>query len=290
VYVLPNTEQCREDFEWLRSEIVALGGEATVFAADALTGGEHLTAGFERARETDYRRLKRDAERLLSASRVKARTPPARRDAWRSAVRRMRERLLDIERVDFFRVAIGRETAGAIEALERLAAGVKLPAAETTALAPAAFRDRRWVTRPRPGVDRMASAWLIRRFIDPHATFAFVERPSDADVPFDMYAGEFTHHGTSCTFETLAQRFAIDDPAVRRMAQIVHDLDMKDARYGCPEAPAVERFIDGLRASYADDQRLLEQGIVMFEALARSFATSAPPAPRATSARKRRAT
>jgi len=187
-------------------------------------------------------------------------------------------------------VAIGRETAGAVEALERLAAGVKAPSAETTVLAPAAFRNRRWVTRPRPGVDRMASAWLIRRFIDPHATFAFVERPADADIPFDMYTGQFTHHGTSCTFETLVQRFAIEDAAVARMARIVHDLDMKETRYGCPETPAVERLIDGLRASYTDDQRLLEQGIVMFEALARSFATSAPPAPSATSARKRRAT
>jgi Chromate resistance exported protein len=113
--------------------------------------------------------------------------------------------------------------------LERLAAGVKEPTAiSASALLPAAFRKRRWVTRPRPGVGRMASAWLIRRFVDPKATFGFAERPADSDVPFDMYTGELSHQGTSCTFETLAQRFNIGDVAVARIAQIVHDLDNQD--------------------------------------------------------------
>ena len=160
VYVLPNTEQCREDFEWLRSEIVALGGEATVFAADALNeGGDDLVAGFQRAREADYRTLKRDADRMLSASRAKRPSPAATREEWHRGVRRMRERFTEIERIDFFHVTAGQDAAASIEALERLAAGVKEPMAiDASALLPAAFRNRRWVTRPRPGVDRMASA------------------------------------------------------------------------------------------------------------------------------------
>jgi len=288
VYVLPNTEQCREDFEWLRSEIVALGGEATVFAAEALNGGrDDLVAGFQRAREADFRALKRDADRMLSASRAKRSSPAARRPEWQRGVRRMRERLTEIERIDFFHVAAGQDAAGSIEALERLAAGVK----ESTviaapALVPAAFRNRHWVTRPRPGVDRMASAWLIRRFIDPKATFGFVERPADSDVPFDMYTGEFSHHGTSCTFETLAERFHIGDAAVRRIAQIVHDLDMKEARYATPEAPAVGRMIDGLRELHADDESLLQHGMGMFEALARSFRATESARARKPRARK----
>jgi len=139
------------------------------------------------------------------------------------------------------------------------------------ALSPVGFRDRRWVTRPRPGVDRMASAWLIRRFIDPNATFAFVERPSGADVPFDMYTGEFSHHGDLCTFEVLAERFLLKSAAVVKVSQIVHDLDMKDTKYDLPEAAAVGRMVEGLRALHADDATLLEQGIGMFDALAHSF-------------------
>jgi hypothetical protein len=122
----------------------------------------------------------------------------------------------------------------------------------------------------------MASAWLIRRFIDPQAVFDFVERPADADVPFDMYTGEFSHHGTSCTFETLAHRFSISDPAVVLIGHIVHDLDLKERRYAPPEAPAVERMIEGFQELYPDDQTLLQHGITMFEALARSFSATKP--------------
>ncbi len=276
MYVLPNTEQCREDFEWLRSEIVALGGEATVFTADALNdGGSDLVAAFQRAREADYRTLKRDADRMRPAARSNRPGPAARRDTWHRSVRRLRQRFTEIERIDFFHVAAVRAAAASIEAVERRASGVRDPAAiEATTLSAAAFRNRRWVTRPRPGVDRMASAWLIRRFIDPKAAFGFVERPGESDVPFDMYTGQFSHQGASCTFETLAQRFNIADQAVGRIAQIVHDLDMKDARYAPPEAPAVGRLVDGFRALYADDGTLLQHGMGMFEALARSFSAT----------------
>ena len=158
------------------------------------------------------------------------------------------------------------------------------------------FNARRWVTRPRPGVDRMASAWLIRRFVDPTATFAFTDQPDEADVRFDMYSGEFSHHGDSCTFEVLADRFGLQDPAVSRLGDIVHDLDMKDARYGPPEAAAVGRIVDGLRALHSDDATLLERGISVFDALARSFesddgtARSPETAPRAKRGRSRRRT
>jgi hypothetical protein len=147
------------------------------------------------------------------------------------------------------------------------------------------------VTRPRPGVDRMASAWLIRRFIDPRATFAFVERPGDGDVPFDMYVGDFSHQGSLCTFETLAERFELTDAVVMRIGQIVHDLDMKDTRYATPEGPAVGRMVEGLRHLHADDQVLLDHGIEMFEALASSFRSTDPTAPHgplARTVRKRR--
>jgi hypothetical protein len=292
VYVLPNTEQCREDFEWIRAEIVALGGEATVFAADALNpdGGEDMVAIFQRTREAEYRALKRDADAMLSASRAKRTASRPGRDGWSRGVRGLRERFNEIERIDFFHVAARQEAAEAIAAVEHAAAGDGKPTVgsrlEAPRLSVSEYRHRRWVTRPRPGVDRMASAWLIRRFIDPQATFAFVERPVEPDVPFDMYVGEFSHQGALCTFETLAERFGLDDTAVMRIGQIVHDLDMKETRYAPAETPAVERMVDGLRQLYADDEALLQHGIGMFEALARSFSSSAEAAARAAQSRK----
>lgn len=135
----------------------------------------------------------------------------------------------------------------------------------------------------------MASAWLIRRCIDPHATFAFVERAAESDVAFDMYSGPFSHQGGLCTFEVLAASFALTEPAIVQIGQIVHDLDLKEARYTRSEAATVGRMVEGLRQSHADDQELLRHGIAMFEALARSFASvPAPPATRGSRARKSR--
>ena len=293
VYVLPNTEQCREDFEWIRSEIVALGGEATVFAADAISAGgtEDIVAVFQRTREQEFRRLKRDIDRLLPPGKgQRSRSGATGRMNGRTA-RVLRERLMALERIDFFPTAVRAETAASLLALEEaMQAPAPQPSEPEPPLSPADFQNRRWVTRPRPGVDRMATAWLIRRFVDKDATFAFVEAPSGADVPFDMYTGEFSHHGELCTFEVLVDRFRVQNPAVAKVGHIVHDLDMKDTKYDPPEAVAVGRMVDGLRALHADDATLLEHGIGMFDALARSFEsdqgairrTKAPQALRAT--------
>ena len=274
VYVLPNTDQCREDFEWLRAEIGTMSGAATVFAADALDreGGEDIVATFQQAREADYRTLTREAGRLIAS----AKRTPARAKVGRS-LRALRERFNQIERIDFHQAGSRRKAAEALAALDRLTARAKPRPSRVDAPAVplSRVRGRRWVTRPRPGVDRMASAWLIRRFIDPKARFAFVDRPSKADVPFDMYAGEFSHHGGLCTFEVLCGRFAIVDPAVARIGQIVHDLDLKETKYASPDAPAIGRMVEGLRAVHADDATLIEQGMGMFEALAWSLAHEA---------------
>ena len=139
------------------------------------------------------------------------------------------------------------------------------------------------MTRARPGIDRLASAWFIRRFISPDAKFAFVSANGtstslragasvDGRVPFDLPDVQFGHHGPHCTFETLMHRFAISDAGLTALSRVVHDLDLKETRYGMPECAAVGRLVDGLRASYSDDAELLEHGMVVMEALYRSFA------------------
>jgi hypothetical protein len=165
----------------------------------------------------------------------------------------------------------------------------------------ASFQGRVWITRPRPGVDRMASAWLIRHFIDRQARFGFAadrESVPDDGVPFDMFGVEFSHQGDGCTFETLCSVFGIHlraardggqvaGPALSRIAGIVHDLDLKDGRFGAPECSTVGAMIEGLQLAYQDDEALLEQGMTLFDSLYRSFEQSTrATGPRVTARRR----
>jgi hypothetical protein len=169
--------------------------------------------------------------------------------------------------------------AHAVDVLDRLEARLAPEHERMSAMpVPATPRDhftaRTWVTRPRPGVDRMSSAWLIRRFIDPTASVGFGDTPPEggAEIPFDMFGVEFGHHGSSCTFETFVERFGLSTPGLGWIARIVHTLDLKDETSPpLPEAPGVGRLIEGLRLAYADDGELLERGMTLFEALYRAY-------------------
>ena len=160
----------------------------------------------------------------------------------------------------------------------------------TTATARDTYTARTWMTRPRPGVDRMSSAWLIRRFIDPQAKFAFAAEPPPANdkkrVAFDMFGVTFGHQGDRCSFEVLADHFGIDDKAVQHIARIVHDIDLKDDRYALPETPVVARMVEGLRATHANDTDLLTHGMAMFAALYESLRSTATAPPRRKPRRK----
>jgi len=288
-WAMPESEEAREDLEWLKAEIVASGGEAMVLVGHASQQAtqEEIVAAFRDARAKDFEALRKDATKLLqrwqrqSARNSKASgraetDPQSDGRALPQALRRIRERARELDAIDFFRSPSSDEVAQLVAQLERHARrGQAMKSTTETAgatLAVKDFKKKVWVTRPRPGVDRMASAWLIRRAIDPNATFVFRTKPRGSEIPFDMYTGDFGHHGDLCTFETLAARFALRNPAVASIAQIVHDLDMKEARYNRPEAPAVGRLVEGLRQMHKDDDTLLEQGIAIFEALSRSFA------------------
>jgi hypothetical protein len=273
VYALPDTPTAREDFEWLKTEIEAAGGEATLFTADTVEASAHeaLVNEFRRASEDAYGTMARTVEKTLQQA-------GKGRPATRRVVDQLRSQLAAAERSDFFGAA-GRDRVASL--IKKLDDGRhKKPREQAAGAAPAgnaAFHRRLWVTRPRPGVDRMASAWLIRRYIDREARFGFVADraavPAEA-IAFDMFGGEFTHRGEGCTFETLCHVFRIDDPAIVQIARIVHDLDLKDGRFGAPEAATVGVLIDGLQLAHADDTQLLERGIELFDSLYRSFEKS----------------
>jgi hypothetical protein len=296
VYVLPDTPGTREDVEWLKADVQSGGGDASVFAADNVDAwaDDALVEEFRRARQDAYLELARDAEGALARLALRRR-----RGTRAPAVGRLagtfRERLTSIDNIDFFGSA-GRDRVVALlqQLEERRRPGSGAPSGGDTQDR-TTYRNRLWITRPRPGVDRMSSAWLIRRFIDPNARFGFAPTrdavPAGA-VPFDMFGVDFSHQGERCTFETLCTVFGLDDPALSRIAAIVHDLDLKDQRFGASECPTVAAMIDGLQLSHEADAELLAQGITLFESLYRSFERSmraAGPRPLARSPLRRTA-
>jgi len=257
VYLLPRREETREDFEWLVREIQAEGGEATLCRASLLAGtsDEEIETMFRAERETEYAAIERDARALAGGGQ------PSEDD-----LARLRRRLDETERTDFFG-APGRAAA------ERAVAEATHPetAAGPEAGPGPAVRGGTWVTRTGIKVDRIGSAWLIRRFIDPEARFKFVPakgyRAEPGELRFDMYQGEFTHEGDRCTFETLIVRFGLTDPALRTLAEIVHDVDCKDEKFGRAEAAGIASLIGGLVLAYPDDAERLERGAAVFEGL-----------------------
>jgi hypothetical protein len=274
--VLPDSPGAREDFEWLKTEVNAAGGDATVFTADHVDSwsADGLIEEFRRTRQQAYGELAERAEALLRRMNVAGRATRMPSPTERSQAT-LRQRLVSIEAIDFFGSAGRDRVVQLLKQIQERSSGAhtqrqSAPSGGHTA----SYANRLWVTRPRPGVDRMASAWLIRRFVDPGARFAFAaDRASvpAAGVPFDMFGVEFSHHGDGCTFETLCHTFGLADPAVTRVAAIVHDLDLKDGRFGAVDAPTIGAVIDGLQLAYADDDELLEQGMVLFDALWRAF-------------------
>lgn len=290
VHALPDSPHAREDFEWLRAEITGAGGDATIFVARTVDGWAHdaLVEQFQRARAEAYRELGKELD--AARQRMTKRSRRERPAAAAAAVAQFRQRLAAIERMDFFGSA-GRDAVRTqLEKYEQLVQGAR-PELEGGSHASRRYAGRLWVTRPRPGVDRMASAWLIRRFIDGAARFDFAReapRPGGDAVPFDMFGVEFSHRGDRCTFEVLCAEFQLVEPALSRIAAVVHDLDLGDEKFAASETAAIGAVIEGLRLAHADDQTLLSSGISLFEALYLRFAqTSSPPDPTALPRRPR---
>jgi len=270
VYVLPVTDDTLEDFQWLKGEIESGGGESTLAVAvflDAETD-DRLKAAFREARASDYRELVEAAERA---------TEELRRDGVPKALavsqaNKLRARLAAIRAIDFFDAPELRRTEQAVEALESLTQPLeKRPPTGRPAVAP----GRTWVTRAGVKVDRIACAWLIRGFIDPLAAFKFVPaqgyHPREGEIRFDMFDGEFTHVGDSCTFETLLAHFELDEPALVAIGEIVHDVDIKDEHFGRPETAGVASLIHGIARSTSDDLERIRLGGTVFEGLYRSL-------------------
>jgi hypothetical protein len=266
VYVLPDAEAQAEDFQWVRTEIVDGGGDAVIWRAEVVAGldDDAVRALFRDARAPEYAEIATSAADASGAD----------------AVTRLRRRLAAVRAIDFFDAP---ERASAEQAVDALEAQIRPATAATSGgrAIPAEYRACTWVTREGIFVDRIASAWLIARFIDPAARFRFVPasgyRPRKGELRFDMYDAEFTHVGDACTFEVLLDRFALDDPALGAIAEVVHDIDLKDAKFAREEAPGIERVLAGIARANPDDAARLERGRQLFDELYALHAADAAP-------------
>ncbi len=258
-YLLPRSEETLEDFQWLRREIVDDGGDASVSSVAVLEGitDHELEAQFSSARDEEYSAVASEA-RALGAH------------VTMSDVDRLRRRLVEIAGRDFFG-ARGREEAE--RALRAAAEMIRPPGpdqrAGTSRQETTSTRNAVWVTREGVFVDRMASAWLIRRFVDASASFKFVPAkrydPEPGELRFDMFDGEYTHEGDRCTFETLLVRFGLVDQALQAIAEIVHDIDLKDDKFHRAETAGVAALMQGIALTRSTDEARIEAAAVFLD-------------------------
>jgi hypothetical protein len=279
VYVLPKNDQTQEDFQWVLREILEGSGEASICEASFVDGlsDDQVEVLFQAAREAEYRQLADEARRLAEIPLPDKQIEGSRRTQIEVDIARLKRRLAEIVSIDFFG-APGREAA------EGLVSGVearmhdKRSGKQVSNVAAARredFQGKTWVTRKGIHVDRMASAWLIRRFIDSAARFKFVPPKGYESLPgelrFDMFEAEFTHEGDRCTLEVLIERTGLKEPALGPIAEIVHDIDLKDSKFGRQETPGIERLIAGIAMAHKDDETRLARGTAVFDDLYEYF-------------------
>jgi len=279
VYVLPKNDQTQEDFQWVLREIVEGRGEASLCEARFVEGlsDEQVEALFQVARGAEYDQIAEEARRLAESPLPDEQREATRRTQLEIDLTRLKRRLAEVVAIDFFG-APGREAAeGLVSGVEARMTG------KNSMLGPDSARTFRredflgktWVTRKGIYVDRIASAWLIRRFIDPDARFKFVPpkgyKPLPGELRFDMFEAEFTHEGDRCTLEVLIERMVIDDPALNPIAEIVHDIDLKDSKFGRQETPGIERLVAGIAMAHKDDENRLARAAAVFDDLYEYF-------------------
>ena len=282
VYVLPWTDTCHEDFQWIRRELIDGGGEATIFAASLVEGlaDADIEAMFRAQRDEDYATLDNELAELAKGV-GHAPLDKARRAQADNEFARMKRRLLEIQRTDFFEAERGPRVQARLEALqEKLVQSEPSQVTLPEPLDRKRYQQRVWVTRAGIKVDRIASAWLIRRFIDADARFRFVDIASykhrGKELRFDMADGEFTHREDLCTFEVLCRCFQLEHLGLHVLAEIVHDLDVKDGRYRRTDNEGVATLVQGLVAAHAKDDARLAAGMVVFDTLYAAMSSQGP--------------
>jgi len=275
VYVLPKSDQAQEDFQWVLREIVEGGGEATLCEARLVEGltDEQIEELFRSARSADYQQIADEVRQIAKALPSRLGNEDEPRTEAEIEMDRLKRRLAEVVAIDFFGAPGQAAAQGLLSELESRLRGARHGVINPAHVEPRLEnpRDYTWVTRNGIHVDRMASAWLIRRFIDAKARFKFVPakgyKPQSRELRFDMFEAEFTHEGDRCTFEVLIRRFGLTDKALQTIAEIVHDIDLKDAKFARQETAGIDHLIAGIALGHKDDAARLERASAIFDGL-----------------------
>ena len=283
VYVLPDLGDALEDFQWIAQEATAGGGDAWVCRVEFVefSGGlseEQLRSRFRDAAAARCAPVKAVlTARLAELRRTKKGAPAAGGDLLR-----LQRQADEATRTDFFNSEAALEVRTLMTAVKRALRQHSPDRSRASPVPPGELKGRVWVTRRDPHIDRLATAWLIRRFVDPAARFRFVDRTGGPTRPgersFDMTGADFTHEGDRCSFETVRARLRLTDPALGHLAEIVHDLDLKDGKFGRPDAAGVARMVDGLAHAHPDSHARVTAALPLFDALFASYGGRLPKA------------
>jgi hypothetical protein len=267
--VLPARDECVEAFQWLAQEIRQAKGEALVMRVERFEGltDQQLIELFRQVRKVEYEEIETQAAELEKAvSSKQSRDDPS---ALKDQLEKLRRHHSDIARVDYFECPEGLRVAARLARIEQSLSPKQSAPPPVPAAVIEEYRDKQWVTRPRPHVDRLACAWLIRRFINPKAVIRYAARPEPDEIAFDSDRedAQFGHQGNLCTFETMIRAFKLKEPGLFAIAEIVHEIDLRDGHYLRPETVGIDAILNGWVMAGLSDAELEAHGVALFEGL-----------------------
>lgn len=279
VYIIPYNSGTYERYQWLCQEIQTMNGDATFVKVSNIENlkDEDVITLFNKARDGDYEKIISKFSRFSKKIITTGKQGIKNQLKLRNELKLIANQLNILKEIDYFKSPLSKKAQNACntcmkdisQLLNKVTNSVDKNIEEKKTLKKNDFQGKKWVTRKRPHIDRISTAWLIKRFIDPKAKFVFVHQDTKVinGIPFDMYHGEFSHHGDNCTFETMLKRFNMKDKALKSIAEIVHDIDLNDGKFGRNEAEGIDCIVRGLNGNIKNDQELLEKGFEVFDAL-----------------------
>ncbi|NJL36465.1 MAG: hypothetical protein HC840_27520 [Leptolyngbyaceae cyanobacterium RM2_2_4] len=280
VQILPEREECFEAFKWLAQEVQQAKGEVLIMRVEQFEGlaDQEIIEQFREARREEYAEIETQAKELEQA--VKIMTEPDERAHIQESLEKLYKQHAEIGRIDFFDCPEGTQVIAHLNQIAQEVSPTKPLEIASTAIEH--YRDKQWVTRPRPHVDRLACIWLIRQFINPDAVIRYAKEASPHEVAFDMDTGEFHHQGDLCTFEVMVKSFGLDYSGLQVLGQIVHEIDLRDGLYMQPQTAGVDALLRGWLLANFSDEALETHGVALFEGLYAALSQNAAKAPATT--------